>query len=150
MIKSKRVLNNPLLILLAFAGLLSVSVPSEAHHAFSAEFDSAQPMEVKGTVTKFELVNPHSWLYVDVTASDGNVTHWGFEFGAPYSLKEKGIIKSTLKPGTEVAIKGFRAKSGKDFAYAASVILADGRDVQVGGAADAPKTGNADAPKAAY
>lgn len=144
MIKSKRLLGSPLLIMLATIGLLSTSVPAQAHHAFSAEFDSAQPVDVRGTVTRFELVNPHSWLYVDAAAPDGTVTHWGFEFGAPYSLKEKGIFKSTLKPGTEVSIKGFRAKSGKDFGYAAVVTLGDGRNVQVGGAADAPKP---DAPK---
>jgi len=150
MIKSKRVLNNPLLILLAFAGLLSVSVPSEAHHAFSAEFDSAQPIDVKGVVTRFELVNPHSWLYLDVTDADGKITNWGFEFGAPYSLKDKGINKLTLKPGTEVTIKGFKAKSGKNFGYAAKTILSDGRTVGVGGAADAPGANAPDAPKPAY
>jgi hypothetical protein len=144
MIKSNRFLNNPLFILLGLAGLLSISVPAEAHHAFSAEFDAAQPVEVKGPVTKFELVNPHSWLYVDVKGADGTVANWAFEFGAPYALKEKGIVKSTLKPGTEVSIKGFRAKSGKDFGYAASITLADGRTVQAGGAQDAPKQ---DAPK---
>ena len=122
-----------------FAALVTVVTPANAHHAFSAEFDSAQPLDVKGVVTKFELVNPHSWLYLDVKTPDGKVTNWGFEFGAPYSLKEKGITKSTLQAGTEVEIKGFRAKSGKDFGYAVTTTLADGRSIETGGAQDAPK-----------
>jgi hypothetical protein len=130
---------NPLLALLAFAGLLAFSLPADAHHAFSAEFDAAQPVELKGVVTKFELVNPHSWLYLDVKGADGKVSNWGFEFGAPYALKEKGIVKSTLKAGTEVTIKGYRAKSGKAFGYAVTTTLADGRSVETGGAQDAPK-----------
>jgi hypothetical protein len=142
---SNKLFRNPLLNLLALAGLLSISAPADAHHAFSAEFDSTQPLEVKGVVTKFELVNPHSWLYLDVKGPDGKVTNWGFEFGAPYSLKEKGINKLTLKPGVEVTIKGFRAKSGKDFGYATLTVLSDGRTVGTGGAADAPKI--PDAPK---
>jgi hypothetical protein len=132
-------IKSPLAVLLVSASLLSVSAPARAHHAFSAEFDATQPLEVKGVVTKFELVNPHSWVYVDVVGSDGKVTNWGFEFGAPYSLKEKGIVKSTLAAGTSIAVKAYKAKSGKDFAYAVKTQLADGRSVSTGGAADAPK-----------
>ncbi|GBG13783.1 uncharacterized protein NMK_1334 [Novimethylophilus kurashikiensis] len=121
------------------AALVAIAAPANAHHAFSAEFDAAQPVEVKGVVTKFELVNPHSWLYLDVKGPDGKVTNWGFEFGAPYSLKEKGITKSTLAAGTQVTIKGYRAKNGKEFGYAVTTILADGRSVQTGGAQDAPQ-----------
>lgn len=125
------------LVLLA---LLAASIPALAHHAFSAEFDGKQPIEVKGVVTKFELVNPHSWLYLDVKGPDGTVTNWGFEFGAPFSLREKGLTKSTLTAGSEITIKGFRSKSGKPYGYAVTTTLADGRSIQTGGAQDAPAT----------
>ncbi|MFZ6724171.1 DUF6152 family protein [Undibacterium sp. MH2W] len=117
---------------------LLASISAYAHHAFSAEFDGEKPVEVTGVVTKLELINPHSWLYLDVKDAEGKVTHWGFEFGAPFSLKEKGVTKATLAPGTKVTINGFRAKSGKDFGYAVSTTLPDGRVVKTGGAQDAP------------
>ena len=120
--------------------LCAVALPVQAHHAFSAEFDAEQPLEIKGVVSKLELVNPHSWLYIDVKQPDGSIANWGFEFGGPYSLKEKGITKKTLTPATEVTIKGFRAKSGKNFGYAVTTTLPDGRSVQTGGAQDAPAT----------
>lgn len=125
---------------IAIAGLLALAQPVSAHHAFSAEFDAEQPIEVKGTVTKFELVNPHSWLYLDVKQPDGTVANWGFEFGAPFSLKEKGISKKTLTPATEITIQGFKAKNGKNFGYAVTTVLPDGRSVKTGGAQDAPET----------
>lgn len=125
---------------LALLALLAASIPALAHHAFSAEFDGKQPIEVKGVVTKFELVNPHSWLYLDVKGPDGTVTNWGFEFGAPFSLREKGLTKSTLTAGSEITIKGFRSKSGKPYGYAVTTTLADGRSIQTGGAQDAPAT----------
>lgn len=121
-------------LLLSFSGQLS------AHHAFAAEFDGEQPIEIKGLVSKITWVNPHSWLYVDVKDAKGQVTNWGFEFGTPFSLQQKGLNKSSLPPGTEVAIKGFRSKNGKPFAYAALVTLPDGRSFQTGGAPDVPAT----------
>lgn len=100
------------LLQLALVGIVSsFSINSSAHHAFSAEFDANQPIELKGVVSKLELVNPHSWLYFDVSTENGEKATWGFEFGSPFSLKQKGLTKSTLPIGTEVTVKGYRAKT---------------------------------------
>ncbi|MGZ4958228.1 MAG: DUF6152 family protein [Methylomonas sp.] len=120
--------------------IILAAPPVDAHHAFSAEFDAEQPIELKGVVTKLELVNPHSWLYLDVKQPDGSAKNWGLEFGAPFSLKQKGITKASLPVGSEVTIQGYRAKNGKDFGYAVTTVLADGRSVKTGGAQDAPDT----------
>lgn len=109
-----------------------------AHHAFAAEFDADQPIEIKGVVTKAKWVNPHSWLYLDVKDQTGNVTNWGFEFGAPFSLQSQGLTKAVLPVGTEVTVKGYRSKNGGPFGYSVTVALADGRTFKTGGAQDAP------------
>lgn len=111
---------------------------AHAHHAFSAEFDAQKPFELKGTVTKGKWVNPHSWIYVDVKNPDGGVTNWGFEFGSPFALKQKGLTKTTLPIGTEITVKGYLAKDGQSFGYSTSITLPDGRVFQTGGAQDAP------------
>lgn len=132
---------NPSRWLLAFAAssaaLISVP-PAQAHHAFAAEFDAKQPLDLTGTITKAKWVNPHSWLYFDVTGPDGKVTNWGVEFGAPNSLANAGLAKSDLKIGQPVRIRGFRSKNGEAFGYSVFVTLADGRTIQTGGAQDAP------------
>lgn len=125
----------PVLLALAAAGSLH---SAQAHHAFAAEFDANQPIELKGTITKAKWVNPHSWLYFDVKGPDGKVTNWGVEFGAPNALANKGLTKSDLKAGEEVQIKAYRSKSGGAFGYSVYVTLADGRTFQTGGAQDAP------------
>lgn len=124
--------------LAATAIALLSAAPAGAHHAFAAEFDASQPIELKGTITKAKWVNPHSWLYFDVKGADGKVTNWGVEFGAPNALANKGLSKSDLKPGDEVQIKGYRSKNGEAYGYSVFVTLADGRTFQTGGAQDAP------------
>jgi hypothetical protein len=113
---------------------------ADAHHAFSAEFDGQQPVLLQGVVTKIYWTNPHSWLFVDVKNKDGSTTPWSIEFGAPYALLQKGLRKTDFPTGVEVTVKGFRAKSGKPVANAASVTLADGRGFYTG-ANDAPGGG---------
>jgi len=110
----------------------------QAHHSFAAEFDAAKPVTVEGEVTKIRIVNPHSWIYLDVKNKDNSVTNWGFEFGTPILLKTKGLAKEDVEPGTHVRIEGYRSRNGGSFGYTRLVKLSDGRSFLVGSAADAP------------
>lgn len=123
---------------IAGLGWLAASQPAQAHHAFAAEFDADQPIDLQGTVTKVKWVNPHSWLYFDVKGPDGAVTNWGVEFGAPNQLARIGLTKADVAIGAAVHIKGYRSKSGGAFGYSVTVTLADGRTFKTGGAQDAP------------
>lgn len=123
---------------LAMAAALGLAAPVAAHHAFSAEFDSQKPVELHGVITKIQWTNPHSWIFVEVKDASGTVTPWAIEFGAPYSLMQKGLRRTDFPIGVEVTVKGYRAKSGKAVANASSVQLPDGRDFYTG-ASDNPE-----------
>jgi hypothetical protein len=127
-----------LALVLTSAASLVVSSSSLGHHAFAAEFDADQPIDLRGAVTKIKWVNPHSWLFFDVKDANGNVTNWGVEFGAPNQLARLGLKKTDVAIGTEVHIKGYRSKNGGPFGYSVVVTFADGRSFQTGGAQDAP------------
>ena len=87
--------------------------PVLAHHSFAAEFDAKKPVKLQGTVTKMEWINPHAWIYIDVKNTDGTVTNWMVEAGAPNALLRRGWTKASLLPGTEVMVEGYQAKDGK-------------------------------------
>jgi len=114
-------------------GLLLASRPAAAHHAFAAEFDVDKPVKVTGKVTKFDMVNPHSWIYVDVAEPDGKVINWRFELGAPNALFRLGWKKTTVPAGLEVVVTGFQAKSGGPVANGRSVKLPSGQTLESGG-----------------
>lgn len=120
------------------ATTLTGATAAWAHHAFAAEFDADKPIDVKGVVTRARLVNPHSWLYLDVKNANGSVTNWAVELGTPNALAAKGLTKEDLKSGTEVRVKGYGAKNGGPFGYAVTTTLPDGRTFQTGGAQDSP------------
>jgi hypothetical protein len=116
-------------------GLLSLAVPLKAHHSFAAAYDDKKPINLQGTVTKVELVNPHSWIWLDVKGKDGTVTSWGIEGGPPINLFRNGFTKASLPIGTEIKLFGYAAKSGESRGVGVFVEYLDGRKVFMGGSA---------------
>ena len=114
---------------------LLVSLPVLAHHSFAAAYDENSPLNVEGVVTKVELTNPHSWLWVDVTGDDGTVTNWGFEGGPPVNLFRNGLNKDTLPVGSEIKVFAYQAKSGENKGVAVFFEYLDGRKIFMGGSA---------------
>src|SRR5437773_5641088 len=99
-------------VLIASLGILAVAVAAAAHHSFAAEFDATKPITLNGAVTKVEWRNPHIWVYLDAKDTDGKVTPWQCEGGAPNALTRQGWTRETLKQGDAITIEGFRAKDG--------------------------------------
>ena len=118
------------------AGLLVAAAPAPGHHAFSAEFDIAQPLELEGTLVRWEMINPHSWFHLDVTDADGAVVRWLVEGGSPNELIRLGVTKNTLDIGTFLTVEGYRAKDGTEKAVGRNFLLADGQRLFLGGSAN--------------
>jgi len=116
-----------LLVLAAVIGLAAAAVPVWAHHAFSAEFDGNKQVNLKGTVTKMEWINPHAWLSIDVKGSDGKVVSWAIELGPPNALVKRGWNKKSIPAGIEVLVVGYQSKDGANRANGRDLTLPDGR-----------------------
>jgi uncharacterized protein DUF6152 len=121
-----------LLVGLAAVSLALAAAPLYAHHAFSSEFDADKPLQLAGTVSKVEWVNPHAWIHIEVKKPDGQVEEWMIEGGTPNTLMRRGVSRDTLKIGTEVRISGYQAKDGSNRANGRDITYPDGRKLFLG------------------
>ena len=119
-------------VMAAGLGFMLAAVSVNAHHAFSAEFDAARPVTLKGTVTKMEWINPHSWITIDVKKPDGKVESWMVEGGAPNALLRRGFTKASLPPGLEIVVEGYQATDGANRANGRDITFPDGSKLFVG------------------
>jgi hypothetical protein len=124
----------------ALAALTAASARIEAHHSFAAEFDRDRTITVTGSVTKLEWTNPHARLYVEGKDETGKQQVWDFELGPPNGLMRNGWSRTSLKPGHQVKVSGFRSKTSTVVANARTVTLADGRQVFAGSSFDTGPT----------
>jgi len=134
-----------LAVVIAGAGLLCAAIPVWAHHAFAAEFDVSKPMKLRGTLVKWEMINPHSWFHIDVKSPDGKVVTWMIEGGSPNQLIRMGVTKHTVAVGTELIVETYLAKDGTNKAAGRNFTLPDGRRLFLGG--NAPGASDADPKK---
>ncbi len=115
-----------LLALAAFVLGAAGSAQVLAHHSFAAEFDGNSPLELHGVVTKVDWTNPHTYIYLEVETATGEVEEWAMEMGSPNGLMRRGWTRNTLEVGTDVMIKGTRARDGSFKGNAQAVIITEG------------------------
>ena len=112
---------------LAVRFLLVVILPglALAHHGGS-EYDLTKTVEFKGKLTSVALINPHSWIYFDVTDKDGKVSHHRCEMRSVHVLRRSGWTKENFPVGQQITVEASPNKTDSNSCYLQTIVAADG------------------------
>src|SRR5215467_9459457 len=96
-----------------------------AHHG-GAEYDLGKTVEFKAKLTKVDLINPHAWLYFDVTESDGKISHHRCEMRSVHVLRRSGWTKELFPVGQQITIEASPNRTDPASCYLQTILTADG------------------------
>ncbi len=86
---------------------------AEAHHSFTAHYDSRETVEITGVVVNYRIVSPHSSITVDVTNENGSVDQWTVETNSANAVRRRGWDENTFKPGDVITVSGFPHRTSR-------------------------------------
>ncbi len=116
------------------SGAIAVSLacigPAMAHHGITAQFDTSTTFEISGVVTDLEFVNPHAYVYFDVTGDSGEVVPWRCELRAATVLRRSGWSEDMFSPGTEIDVLASPDRRDAQTCYLVTVTFANGATVE--------------------
>ena len=119
------------------AACLVCATPALAHHGYAA-YDETKTLSLVGTVTDYELENPHSTMSFDVKDEHGKAESWVAEAGHVRLMQDLGWTSKTLKPGDVVTFYFHPAKNGSHAVDLVQVKLPDGRTLWAHSSGDKP------------
>jgi hypothetical protein len=110
-------------------GMILTVTPAFAHHS-TTMYNMSNPVTVTGVVKRFEWINPHAYIYLEVKDDQGKTTEWAIEMMSLNHLKSYGWTHSTINPGDVISCTGGSAKSGDPAMLSSLIKLADGRMIK--------------------
>ncbi len=114
-------------------GMLIPAASLIAHHSPSAIFDMKKKVNLKGTVTKVDWVNPHIVLFMDVKGDDGGVVNWKFESNPPRWFTKVGVTRVDFAAaiGQSVTVQIVAAIDGSKYGYLQKVTFPNGNQISL-------------------
>lgn len=96
---------------LAIAGSFLLALPATAHHSH-ANYVESEWISLEGTVREIHWMNPHSWIYLDVTDEDGEVLAWALEGASVTTLRRDGWTQDSIVAGDTISLRCHPLKDG--------------------------------------
>jgi hypothetical protein len=113
---------------------LSAGAPASAHHSF-APYEPDVQFQLNGVVTKYEWMNPHVYIELDVVDEKGDTKHWLIECANPGILNRVGWKWNMVEEGDELSVIVSPLRNGEPGALLKAIRLPDGQVFSNGGPA---------------
>jgi hypothetical protein len=119
-------------LILMVGPLCGLGAAALAHHSLSGVFDVSKSIEIRGTVSRVDWMNPHVYIHVDSKGADGKPMTYRLESLPVAMMRKAGLSKTTLLgDGKPVQIQAHPARNGPpELGYMLIIRFADGREIQ--------------------
>ena len=84
--------------------------PLRAHHSHGNYVDTFT--DIEGVVKEVHLVNPHSWIYIEVKGPNGQVLKWSLEASSRIALERIGVTHEYIKAGDSIKVRCHPLRDG--------------------------------------
>lgn len=88
-----------------------LAAPVAAHHSHN-NYAISEFTNLEGVVKEVHLINPHSWVYVEVKDEKGEPQLWALEATGPGGLQRNGIKKEDVQIGDTVKVRCHKLRDG--------------------------------------
>jgi hypothetical protein len=105
---------------------LVLAAPGYAHHGVAPHYDASKSVHLEGVVAKFDFVNPHSFVFIDVVDAAGNTQTWSCEMASRSVLSRNGLTAERFEPGAKITIDGDAARHKATGCQVRTAHFADG------------------------
>jgi hypothetical protein len=92
---------------------VSLGLPLGAHHSHG-NYDTTKWTPFEGTVKEVHLVNPHSWIYLEVKNDKSEPTVWALEATNPLGLQRNGIKREDVRSGDTIRVRCHLLRDGSN------------------------------------
>ena len=117
--------------ILCFFTITTIFMTNAFSHHGGASFNNDLNVAVRGKVTKFNFINPHVLIYIEVIDDNGETVEWSGELTSPNRLARRDVgaarwNKDVLQPGDEIILGGNPARNGAPFLRLRLVVDSEG------------------------
>lgn len=95
------------------AAVACITLPAVAHHSHG-NYEMTEYTHLTGTVTQLHWINPHTWIYLEVTGDDGESAVWALESAGATGLVRSGVEPDEVKVGDTVSVRCHQLRDGSN------------------------------------
>jgi hypothetical protein len=126
-------LRHKISVILTICATVFAAGSLQAHHSFSAIFDTSKKLVLSGTLTQVDWQNPHIVILMQGKKEDGSIEMWKFESNPPAWFKRLGVTRNDFAKaiGKAVTVEGVRAKDGSLYGYLQKITFDEGNSLEL-------------------
>jgi len=109
--------------------VVALAAPVSAHHGIG-RFDPTREINVEGTLTSLDFVNPHSYVHFNTIDANGAVFAMQCEMRAATVLRRSGWSPEMFVPGVAIKIHGRPHRDDPHYCYADTLTIGDAPTLQ--------------------